>query len=196
MPYGRPLRGLGAVPNTPYYHDAWAGADTATLQAAMDDDNVGNGIFDTVDAPPVQHAGSGVFEARYSEPGYLYRERMTQDNAMTDAAGNQVIFRPGGGGYSDDMDPTWREYDREVPRYYGTPQLPAPPTAVYDPTVPPSAMPMTLSTVPPVNFKAPAVPVKGLGALEGSAGYGSWAVGGLIIGVAGAIVYATLTMKK
>jgi len=120
MPYGRPLRGLGAVPNTPYHADTWAGADPAVDGANEADDSVGNGIFDGPGSPAVQHAGTGIFQARYAEPGWLYRERMAAAPTMLDArTGGPVQFRPAGGGWPRDMAETYRPYDREIPRYYG-----------------------------------------------------------------------------
>jgi hypothetical protein len=170
MPYGRPLRGLGTIPSSPFYSDSWAGGDGAVQQANLDDDAVGNGIFDGNGSAPIQHASAGIFETRYAEPGFLYREPLTQDTGVVDARnGGSVLFRPAGGGYSEDMNPSYRYWDREVPRNYGVPTVPA----ILD------------------------SPVSGLGALESSnaASYAQWAVGGLIIGVAGAIMYGTLTMK-
>jgi hypothetical protein len=119
MPYGRALRGLGAVPASPYHADTWAGGDPAVDAANEADDSVGNGIFDGPGAPAVQHGGTGIFQARYAEPGWLYRERLAGRPSAIDArTGGAVQFRPGGGGWPDDMAESYRPYDREVPRYY------------------------------------------------------------------------------
>jgi hypothetical protein len=127
MPYGRQLRGLDGIldakPNDAYYQDSWSGSDQAKINASHADDTVGNGIFDGLAAPPVQHAGNGVFEARYSEPGYLYRERLGRPSEVLDqTTGNPIIYHPNAGGsWHEDVLRTYRKWDVETPRYYSGP---------------------------------------------------------------------------
>lgn len=161
MPYARQLRGLGMVSNSPYHTDHWAGGDKVVNEANMIDDSVGNGIFDGPGAAPIQHAGSGLFESNYAEPGYLYREQMTRPGAVVSTqTGDQVMFRPGGGGWNEDMASTWRPYDAEVPRYYGA--------GATDSTADPDKKPASMA---------------------------QWAVAGLIVGVAAALMVGTLKVK-
>jgi hypothetical protein len=120
MPYGRPLRGLGAVPQSPYTQDTWAGGDPTVDDANEADDSVGNGIFDGVESPAIQNSGAGVFESKYAEPGWLYRENLSQPGDIVDAnTGAGIMFRPTGGGWHEDMAATYQPYDAEVPREYG-----------------------------------------------------------------------------
>jgi hypothetical protein len=120
MPYGRQLRGLGADSSEAPFHDSWAGGDAAAIRASEADDTVGNGIFDGEGAPPVQHAGNGVFEAKYSEPGYLYRERLGRPSEVLDqTTGEPIIYHPNAGGaWHEDVLRTYRKWDVETPRYY------------------------------------------------------------------------------
>lgn len=164
MPYGRQLRGFGAIPEGPF-HDTWAGDDLAVLVAGDDDDTVGNGIFDGPGSPPVQHAGNGVFEARYSEPGYLYRERLGRPSEVLDqTTGNPLIYEPNAGGsWHEDRLRSYRKWDVETPRYYSAPPYIMPPQP--------------------------------MGALGQDLGGGEtekyipYAIGGLLLGVAAAMLY-------
>lgn len=128
-PYGRQLRGFGLVPDTPKYADTWSGSDPAVLAAAQADDVAGNGIFDGAGSPPTAHAGSGVFESRFSLPGYLYREQPTEPSEVRDTTtGMPVVYQPDAGGswYEDTRD-AYRPYDLETPRLYTSlPRLPRP----------------------------------------------------------------------
>lgn len=152
-----PIRGPGSISKTPYYHDSWAGGDASVEQANVDDDTIGNGIFDGPGSAPIQHAGSGVFEAKYSEPGWLYREKMNEVSEIVDAnTGGQMVFRPGGGGWQNDMASSYNPFANETPRYYATGSVDTD---------------------------------------EGKAGVGSWAVAGLIAGVAVALFVGTLKIK-
>jgi len=106
--------------NSPYQRDSWAGDDEEVIIAANNDDTAGNGIFDSASAPPVQHAGNGVFEARYSEPGYLYRERLTEPGATVDSrTGTPIVTVPAGTSWPSEIAEAYRPWDRETPRYYG-----------------------------------------------------------------------------
>jgi hypothetical protein len=118
----RGVESLGALPDSPWHSDSWAGGDLAAQQAAMDDDVAGNGIFDGPGAPPVQNAGNGVFEARYAEPGYLYRERLGRPSGVLDqTTGEPIIFNPNAGGsWHEDVLRTYRKWDVETPRYYNS----------------------------------------------------------------------------
>jgi hypothetical protein len=120
MPYGRQLRGLGLLPDTPAYGDTWSGGDPAVAGAAQADDVAGNGIFDGSGAPPTAHAGSGVFESRFSLPGYLYREQPTQPSEIRDTTtGMPVVYQPdAGGSWYDDTRDAYRPFDVETPRLY------------------------------------------------------------------------------
>jgi len=108
------------ISKSPYHRNDWSGGDGVVDEANLLDDSVGNGIFDGPGAAPIQHAGSGLFESHYAEPGYLYREQMTKPGAVVSTqTGDPVLFRPGGGGWNEDMAATWQPYDAEVPRFYG-----------------------------------------------------------------------------
>jgi hypothetical protein len=160
MPYGRALRGVDdEEASAPFYRDSWSGADDAVLAANKEDDAVGNGIFDGEGAAPVQHAGDGVFQAHYAEPGFLYREKLTQPSATVDSAnGAPVVFRPAGGGWPADMEQEYRPYDNQVWRHYDQ--------------------------------------ASGLGDItSGSPSLGQWAVAGLVVGAAVALVWGTLKAK-
>jgi len=99
LPYGRPLRGLGAVPDSPVAGDTWSGNDPALLRATQEDDVAGNGIFDGEGTPPTTNAGYGVFQANYSLPGYVYREKPGHVSEVVDRrTGNPVMFLTAGGG--------------------------------------------------------------------------------------------------
>ena len=98
MPYGRQLRGFGMLPDSPAYGDTWSGNDPDLADAAQADDVAGNGIFDGAGAPPTAHAGSGVFESRFSLPGYLYREQPTEPSEVRDTTtGMPVVYQPDAG---------------------------------------------------------------------------------------------------
>jgi hypothetical protein len=124
----RPRRVLGAVSaesrrgiaaNSPYQKDSWAGDDEEVIIAANNDDSAGNGIFDSSSAPAVQHAGNGVFEARYAEPGFLYRERLTEPGSIMDQrTGNPIISLPAGTSWPSELAEAYRPWDKETPRYY------------------------------------------------------------------------------
>jgi len=130
QPYGRDLRGdVEPEEMQPtesaqdiadrYWKDSWGGDDPNLLQASQDDDSVGNGIFDGPGSPPVQHANAGVFQARYSEPGYLYRERMTRRGEIASGVDQQaMLFVPAGGGPGIDMAEAYRPFDEETVRHY------------------------------------------------------------------------------
>jgi hypothetical protein len=179
---GRGMRGLGypavgaldedvetADDSVPYID-----VDPALAKANELDDCVGNGIFDSEITPPVQHAGGGIFETGYAEPGYLYRERMTYPSEVRDAkTGGQMMFRPGGGAWPVDMADTFRPYDQEVARMHMTgPQWSRP--------------------------RAPLAPTAGFGAVEGgsTATVATWAIGGLIIGIAAGMFWRARTAKR
>lgn len=117
---GRPVRGASLAPNSPFNRDSWAGNDEETIVVMDEDDTAGNGIFDSRSAPAVQHAGNGVFEARYSEPGYLYRERLTEPGTITDVrTGTPIISLPAGTSWPSEIAEVYRSWDNETPRYYG-----------------------------------------------------------------------------
>jgi hypothetical protein len=160
MPYGRQMRGFDGIPDGPY-HDSWAGKDVAVQQAAIADDNVGNGIFDGAGSPPTAHAGSGVFESHYALPGQLYREHPGRPSEVLDqTTGEPIIFNPSAGGsWHEDVLRTYRRFDQETPRYYSSP---------------PYVKPQEL---------------KGFGAVEGKDSTTKYAIGGLIVGVAAAILF-------
>lgn len=167
MPYGRQMRGLGGIPDNPWYSDSWGGYDAIKSQANIDDDTVGNGIFDGPGAPPVQHAGSGVFEARYSEPGYLYRERLGKPSEVLDqTTGEPIIYHPNAGGsWHEDVLRTYRKFDVETPRYYSSgPYVPSP---IDNPPVAPG-----VGQTPSDESE-----------------YIPYAIGGLLVGVAAAVIY-------
>ena len=130
-PYGRSLRGFGAVPDTSEYGDTWAGQDEALRQAAIDDDTVGNGIFDGPGAPPTAHAGTGVFASSFSLPGYLYREQPGKPSEVVDTTtGAPMVYQPNAGGsWYEDTYESYHPFDVEVPRMYSN-----------DPVFPPKAM--------------------------------------------------------
>jgi hypothetical protein len=109
----------GIAANSPYQRDSWAGDDEEIIIAANNDDHAGNGIFDSGSAPAVQHAGNGVFETRYAEPGYLYRERLTEPGATVDSrTGVPIIHLPAGTSWPSELAEAYRPWDRETPRYY------------------------------------------------------------------------------
>jgi len=121
MPYGRQLRGFGLLPDaSPAWGDTWAGNDPAVNEAAQADDVAGNGIFDGPGAPPTAHAGSGVFESKFSLPGYLYREQPTEPSEIRDTTtGMPVVYMPdAGGSWYDDVRDEYRSFDRQTPRLY------------------------------------------------------------------------------
>lgn len=180
MPYGRQMRGLGATNLSPYHRDSWSGEDPAVQMAADDDDSVGNGIFDGEGAAPVQHAGSGVFEARYAEPGYLYRERMGEPSESVDTTnGNPIVYHSNAGGSShEDFLRTYRQFDLETPRWYGRADRGVKPTDIA-PTPPAATPPSTPVTV--AGFG------QTLG--TGAATYVPYAIGGVLIGVAVGMLY-------
>lgn len=117
---GRAITPVGVAASSPFARDSWAGDDEDTIVVMDADDTAGNGIFDSGSAPPVQHAGNGVFETRYSEPGYLYRERLTEPGAITDfRTGFPNVSLPAGTSWPSELAEAYREWDRETPRYYG-----------------------------------------------------------------------------
>ena len=180
-----PISGLGAVPQSRYHHDSWSGDDPAVLEADELDDSVGNGVFDGAGAAPIQHAGNGVFEAHYAEPGYLYRERMGEPSEVIDATtGNPIVYHPNAGQSShEDILRTYRRWDQETPRYYG-PMRSRQPGSV-----------LTRSTANAATPPASISPLKGLGqSLTDSSSLLPYAVGGLLLGVAAGILYTS--MKK
>lgn len=122
MPYGRQMRGMDGIPAGPY-HDSWAGKDLAVQEAAIADDNVGNGVFDGPGSPPTAHAGSGVFESNFSLPGYLYREHPGKPSEVLDqTTGKPIIYNSNAGGsWHEDFLRTYRRFDQETPRYYSDP---------------------------------------------------------------------------
>jgi hypothetical protein len=98
-PYGRQLRGLGAVPDSPVQGDSWAGDDPALLQASSQDDVAGNGIFDGEGTPATANGGYGVFESHYSLPGYVHREKPGHVSEVVDRrTGNPIMYLTAGGG--------------------------------------------------------------------------------------------------
>jgi hypothetical protein len=156
-----------------YYQDSWSGDDLAKLNASHADDTVGNGIFDSLAAPPVQHAGNGVFEARYSEPGYLYRERLGRPSEVLDqTTGNPIIYHPNAGGsWHEDVLRTYRKWDVETPRYYSGPP--------YTQIQAPLGADDTESEDKPLSPSG----------TSDTAKYAPYAIGGLLLGVAAAMVY-------
>ena len=182
----RAVSGLGAVPQSKYHHDSWSGDDPAVLEADELDDSVGNGVFDGAGAAPIQHAGNGVFEAHYAEPGYLYRERMGEPGEIIDATtGNPIIYHPNAGQSShEDILRTYRRFDQETPRYYGPMGKGRP-----------SGFVRSTSTSNAVTPPASIPPLAGLGlSLTDSSSLLPYAVGGLLLGVAAGILYSS--MKK
>jgi hypothetical protein len=127
---GRAVTPTGLRAASPYRHDSWAGDDEETIIVADADDTAGNGIFDSASAPAVQHAGNGVFEGHYSEPGYLYRERLTEPGAITDSrTGDPVIHLPAGTSWPSELAEAYRSWDAETPRHYGRRALSGVPSA-------------------------------------------------------------------
>ena len=124
-PMGRSLRGLGLLPTVSKYQDK------ALKGTSAEDDVVGNGIFDSERAPATAHAKTGVFESRFSLPGYVYRERPTHPGEIVDTTtGNPLVYLPNAGGsWFDDVADTYRSFDSEVPRYYPLKGLGAQPSA-------------------------------------------------------------------
>lgn len=170
MPYGRQMRGMDGIPDGPF-HDSWGGKDLAVQEASIADDNVGNGIFDGPGAPPVQNAGSGVFEARYAEPGYLYRERAGLPSEVLDqTTGEPLIFNANAGGSShEDFLRTYRRWDEETPRYYSSP---------------PYVQPQFLD-----GLGCSSCGGKAMGELSLEDDTTKYAIGGLLLGVGAAIMY-------
>jgi len=180
MAYGRDLQGYAdpvqqgpAVVAQVMKRDTWGGADKALARAAIEDDNVGNGIFDGAGSPPVQHAENGVFEARYSEPGWLYRERLTRPGPGLDRnTGLPIVSVPAGGSWSGEMARAYRPWDDETPRLYGK--------------------------QPPIKRMSAPVPsaVGSLGADDaGTASLAEWAIGGLVAGAGAYVLYSLLKGK-
>jgi hypothetical protein len=115
-----PVEEGGMQPVSPYTRDTWAGADPVRVGANEQDDNVGNGIFDGGGTPPVQNAGNGIFESRWSEPGWLYRERLTRPGQIVDVrTGFPVVSLPAGTSWPSELAEAYRPWDDETPRYYG-----------------------------------------------------------------------------
>ncbi len=155
--------------------DTWGGADKALARAAVEDDNVGNGIFDGAGAPPVQHADNGIFEARYSEPGWLYRERLTRPGPGVDTNnGLPVVSMPAGGSWPGEMARAYRPWDDETPRLYGK--------------------------QPPIRRMSAPVP-SAVGSLgddasgADTASLAEWAIGGLVAGAGAYVLYSLLRGK-
>jgi len=182
-----PISGLGEVPQSKYHRDSWSGDDPAVLEAVEQDDVVGNGIFDGAGAAPIQHAGNGVFESKYAEPGYLYRERLGEPSEVLDATtGNPIVYHPNAGQSShEDILRTYRRWDQETPRYYGPmgpPQRGSVPTKS-------TAFAITTPVVVPA--------LKGLGqSLTDSSSLMPYAVGGLILGVIAGVVFTSMKKGK
>lgn len=170
------MNGLGMLPNTQTYGDTWSGGDPAMKDAAEQDDIAGNGIFDGAGAPPTAHAGSGVFESRFSLPGYLYREQPTMPSEVRDTTtGMPIVFQPNAGGsWYEDTREAYRPFDLETPRLYTTQR----PGALQ------RAIPEIPLSVPPAFRPAPAL--KGFGTVDfGSAvtTYGPWLALGALAGL-------------
>jgi len=177
--YGRDLQGYAdpvqrgpATVAQAMKQDTWGGADKALARAAIEDDNVGNGIFDGPGAPPVQHAENGVFEARYSEPGWLYRERLTRPGPGVDRnSGLPIVSVPAGGSWSGEMARAYRPWDDETPRMYGK--------------------------QPPIRRMSAPVPsaVGSLGEDASTASLAEWAIGGIVAGAGAYVLYSLLKGK-
>ena len=180
MPYGRQLRGLGLLPDaSPAWGDTWSGNDPALNDAAQADDVAGNGIFDGAGSPPTAHANTGVFESRFSLPGYLYREQPTQPSEIRDTTtGMPVVYQPNAGGsWYDDVRDAYRPFDVETPRLYDN-------RPVFQPKMLPSvALPRTSS-------------VSGLGEFEMTSetakAMATWAVVGAMAAFGGLLIYKSL----
>jgi hypothetical protein len=116
-PMGRQLRGLGTTMMT---RSISRDPKPLLSQVMLSDDTVGNGIFDPPSAPATAHAKTGVFESKFSLPGYVYRERPTFPSEITDTTtGNPIVYLPNAGGsWIDDVSETYRSFDAETPRYY------------------------------------------------------------------------------
>lgn len=211
MPYGRQFRGFGALPETENYGDSWAGDDPAVRDAVEADDNVGNGIFDGPGAPPTGNAGAGVFESKYSLPGYVYREQPTRPSEVVDTTtGNQIVFQPNAGGsWAGDVAQTYRSFDRESPRLYTdqkrlrpkyVPGVLQPPASGVAPTVAdlqnlvlPGAATMAPTAIATTPIAVPTA-AAGFGAMDTDTmkEYAKWAIGGVLFGVALALAVRTL----
>ena len=209
MPYGRQFRGFGGLPTTTEYGDSWAGDDPALRDAVQADDVVGNGIFDGPGAPPTAHAGTGVFESKFSLPGYLYREEATRASEVLDTStGSPIIYQPNAGGsWFSDTAQSYRSFDRESPRLYtDQPRLRAkhvaeviqPPSGGVAPAINPAnlVLPGASTMSPQPISKTPiALPTaaSGFGAMDSATmqEYAKWALGGVLFGVALAIAART-----
>ena len=117
----RSVASKGTAPFSPYQRDTWSGKDEEANLASELDDTVGNGIFDGHATPAVQNAGNGIFEEKYSEPGYLYRERLTEPGSIVDyRTGTPIVSLPAGTSWASELAAAYRPWDQETPRYYGT----------------------------------------------------------------------------
>jgi hypothetical protein len=89
--HGRWLAGLGEEVQDEQVDSGFA-LNELRLMAEMDDIQ-GDGVFDNPGAtPPNIHPGSGVFEARFSLPGYLARERMFAPSEVRDVTTGRPII--------------------------------------------------------------------------------------------------------
>lgn len=131
-------------------------------------------------SPPTAHAGSGVFESKFSLPGYLYREQPTQPSEVRDTTtGMPVVYQPdAGGSWYDDVRDAYRPYDVETPRLYD--QSPV----------------MPQKMVPAVRLKRTS-PVSGLGEFamtsEVAKAVGTWAAVGAMAAFGGLLIYKSFT---
>lgn len=209
MPYGRQFRDFGALPETDQHGDSWAGDDPALRDAVDADDVVGNGIFDGPGAPPTAHAGTGVFESKFSLPGYLYREQPTRPGEVIDTTtGSPVVFQPNAGGsWFSDAAQSYRSFDRETNRLYSDAKMTRakhvsevrqPPASGVAPQIinPQSLVLPGAATMMPTPIPASPIPVPtaaaGFGADTSTAmEYGKWLMGGALFGVALALAVKT-----
>lgn len=97
--HGRYLAGLGASPSYPDapYPTKYRGQ--SVIEDEQTDDVYGSGIFDEPGRKAIQNRTMGVFEAAYSVPGYIGRERLFQiSNEVKDATnGAAIVVVPSGG---------------------------------------------------------------------------------------------------
>lgn len=89
--HGRWLAGLGAEVQDERVDSGYALNELRLMAEA--DDIQGNGVFDNPECtPPNIHPGAGVFEVRFSLPGYLARERMFRPSEVRDVTTGRPII--------------------------------------------------------------------------------------------------------